>query len=366
MGLVAFLAALVASLAWRDGPASAQTSPAAAGTIIVVNTASDESNSDGDCSLREATRAANSNAAVDGCAAGKARARDAINFSLGRGATITLKRTLPTIKDTAGLTIFGGETAKIVVSGDNKVRVLVVKKDARLTLRSITIANGSAPDDSSDTAGSGAGVANRGGTLRVARSTFSGNEAILRGGAISNIRGAGVVRVINSTFSGNGADTGGGIANAGGTLNVAYSTFSGNNADEVGAGIVNANVRNSTMRLASSIFANSDNKGNVANICFSHPCNAKLIDGGYNISDDKTSQLPAPTSRNNTDPRLDPDGLQNNGGPTQTIALRKVSPAIDFIPKGTNGCGVSVKIDQRGVERPQGMRCDAGAFERRR
>jgi hypothetical protein len=43
------------------------------------------------------------------------------------------------------------------------------------------------------------------------------------------------------------------------------------------------------MRLASSIFANSDNKGNVANLCFSRPCNATLIDGGYNISDDKTS-----------------------------------------------------------------------------
>jgi len=96
----------------------------------------------------------------------------------GPGATIALKRTLPAITDASGLTIFGGETAKIVVSGDNKVRVLVVKKDARLTLRSITIANDSAPEDSSDTTGSGAGVANRGGTLRVVRSTFSGNEAI--------------------------------------------------------------------------------------------------------------------------------------------------------------------------------------------
>jgi CSLREA domain-containing protein len=53
MGLVAFLAAFVALLAWRNGPASAQVSPAAAGTTIVVNTASDESITDGDCSLRE-------------------------------------------------------------------------------------------------------------------------------------------------------------------------------------------------------------------------------------------------------------------------------------------------------------------------
>ncbi|HEY6579953.1 MAG TPA: CSLREA domain-containing protein [Rubrobacter sp.] len=80
MSLVAF----VALLAWRNGPASAQVSPATAGTTIFVNTASDESITDGDCSLREAIRAANSNAAVDACAAGKARACDAINFSLGR------------------------------------------------------------------------------------------------------------------------------------------------------------------------------------------------------------------------------------------------------------------------------------------
>ena len=38
--------------------------------MIVVNTADDEDNSDGDCSLREAVRAANTNAAVDACAAG--------------------------------------------------------------------------------------------------------------------------------------------------------------------------------------------------------------------------------------------------------------------------------------------------------
>jgi len=41
-----------------------------ADTIINVNTTDDELNSDGDCSLREAIRAANSDAAVDACLAG--------------------------------------------------------------------------------------------------------------------------------------------------------------------------------------------------------------------------------------------------------------------------------------------------------
>jgi hypothetical protein len=66
-----------------------------------------------------------------------------------------------------------------------------------------------------------------------------------------------------------------------------------------------------------------------------------------------------------TDPLLDPKGLQNNGGPTQTIKLIKGSPAIDAIPKGTNGCGTEIKTDQRGVKRPQGKGCDIGAFEKK-
>ena len=37
---------------------------------IAVDTTTDELNSDGDCSLREAVQAANTDAAVDGCAAG--------------------------------------------------------------------------------------------------------------------------------------------------------------------------------------------------------------------------------------------------------------------------------------------------------
>jgi hypothetical protein len=50
--------------------------------------------------------------------------------------------------------------------------------------------------------------------------------------------------------------------------------------------------------------------------------------------------------------------LQNNGGPTQTIALLASSPAIDHIPAAN--CPAT---DQRGVSRRPGERCDIGAFE---
>ncbi len=62
-------------------------------------------------------------------------------------------------------------------------------------------------------------------------------------------------------------------------------------------------------------------------------------------------------------PGLDPNGLQNNGGPTQTIAVLPGSPAIgagsDNIP------GVTVpSTDQRGVSRPSDS-IDIGAFQDR-
>ncbi|MFL5798994.1 MAG: choice-of-anchor Q domain-containing protein [Actinomycetota bacterium] len=51
--------------------------------------------------------------------------------------------------------------------------------------------------------------------------------------------------------------------------------------------------------------------------------------------------------------------LANNGGPTQTIALTNTSLARNaFAPP----CPTAT--DQRGVHRPQGTRCDIGAFER--
>jgi len=56
---------------------------------------------------------------------------------------------------------------------------------------------------------------------------------------------------------------------------------------------------------------------------------------------------------------LELGALQDNGGPTQTIALGGGSSALDAVP--SNVCPVAT--DQRGVPRPQGAGCDAGAFE---
>lgn len=104
---------------------------------IVVDTLSDELNGNGNCSLREAITAANTNAPVDACPAGSGAAVDTITFSVS--GTIVLGSVLPAITDAAGLTIDGGGT--VTISGNGAVGVLVVNQCATLNLANITVAN---------------------------------------------------------------------------------------------------------------------------------------------------------------------------------------------------------------------------------
>jgi len=74
---------------------------------------------------------------------------------------------------------------------------------------------------------------------------------------------------------------------------------------------------------------------------------------------------------NSTKLNLDPSGLQDNGGPTQTIALEPNSQAVDFIPFAdctdqSSPTPIALTTDQRGFPRPDPGNpnfCDAGAFE---
>jgi hypothetical protein len=89
--------------------------------------------------------------------------------------------------------------------------------------------------------------------------------------------------------------------------------------------------------------------------------------GGHNLSDDAScADLFTQTGDlNSTSAGLDPAGLKNNGGPTETIALLATSPAVNAIPVSscTDLSGLPTKTDQRGVPRPQGPACDIGAYE---
>jgi hypothetical protein len=145
---------------------------------------------------------------------------------------------------------------------------------------------------------------------------------------------------------------GGGISNGGGTLTINNSTISGNSAlAHDGGGIAG------TVTLQNSIVANNSG-GN---------CESGVVSKGYNLSSDNSCNFSSSGDRNNTDPKLGP--LQNNGGPTQTMALLPGSPAIDAgNPSGcTDGQGHLLKTDQRGMPRPDKedkAGCDMGAYER--
>lgn len=57
-------------------------------------------------------------------------------------------------------------------------------------------------------------------------------------------------------------------------------------------------------------------------------------------------------------------GLQNNSGPTQTIADQLTSPVRHAIPFAGGVCGLSgPATDQRGDTRGAGGLCDIGAYE---
>jgi len=77
-------------------------------------------------------------------------------------------------------------------------------------------------------------------------------------------------------------------------------------------------------------------------------CYGPNSDAGYNLDDGRSCGFTSANhSLSSTDPLLDPAGLQNNGGSTQTIALLPGSPAIDAIPSSVNGCGTTITSDQR-------------------
>ena len=197
--------------------------------------------------------------------------------------------------------------------------------------------------------GLGGGVENFGGTAMLSWNTFDGNTAG-SGGGLSNYAG-GTFQLTNSTVANNQAsDEGGGIYNDG-TMIVTFSTLSNNGAPSGGGLYQDAG----TFTLRNSIIAHTSMGAN---------CNVNITDGGYNIEDKDDCGLSAANhSQSDTDPNLDPSGLQANGGLTKTIALQGTSPAVDAIPPGTNDCGTTVTTDQRGVPRPQDPQCDVGAYE---
>ena len=219
-----------------------------------------------------------------------------------------------------------------------------------------------------------------GGSLTVLDSTLSGNSG-------SGIRSYGPLFVSNSTLSGNSAIFGGGGIDSHGPLTVANSTLVGNSAPYFGGGIYSNSmftITNTTLsgnsasygggiatdlfddspvserKLANTIIAGNfggsgpDVYGRVNSIGHNLVGVIDSSSGWFDTDMTGTSSTPF-------DPLLGP--LQDNGGPTWTMALLADSPAIN---QGNNALAGSRPYDQRGPGYPRilGGTVDIGAFEK--
>jgi hypothetical protein len=268
----------------------------------------------------------------------QAQSGDTITF--GCDGTIMLDQTL----DISITLTIDGSGHTVALDGGHALGDIQVEATSNLTLNALTIQGG-------ENAFGGGGISNEG-RLTLTNSTVANNSAPSDGGGIFN---GGTLTLTNSTVANNSStsDEGGGIFNTD-TLIVINSTVANNSALEGGGGILSHEESLRTTIIGSIIADNSS--GN----CTLH---GAFADGGFNLeSGTDCDFFTANHSLPNTDPKLDPDGLQSNGGPTQTIALQVGSPASDAIPTSSGECPAT---DQRGVTRPDVGEtvCDIGAYE---
>jgi CSLREA domain-containing protein len=319
---------------------------ASANTIKVTTTADESNLANGQCSLREAIRASNADAAAPPSGCSTAAGNDVIDVPAG-----TYKLTIPGIGEDFGATgdldvtefatITHSGVKPAIVDGGGLDRVFHTSSTGQTRIIGITITGGSSAQN-------GGGIFNDG-ALAIDRVTFTGNTGQFGGGLASS---SAPLTVTNSTFSGNTATTSGGglsAAGAGNATTVLNSTITGNQAATDGGGVLGGV---GTTSLQNTIVAgNTDGNGSAPD-CLQQ---AGFFQSSGNVLIGNLTGcalVAGPNDLPGADPKLGP--LAFNGGPTQTHALNKGSAAIN---RGS-GC---IAFDQRGALRKT---CDIGAYER--
>ncbi len=283
-----------------------------------------------------------------------------VTFNCGAApVTITLTSTETIITNT---TIDGG--GLITIEFPSRL-VFDVTGSANFTVQNLTISH------------SNVGIGNDGtGTVTANNCTFSGNH--VWGIVNANYPGnTSTVTATNCTFADNNtgignnyfgqvtatnctfADNFAGILNTVGTVTATNCTFSGNSV----VGISNLNPTppgGATITVTNCILDSTTSN-----------CFGPITDGGHNIDSGGTCGFTGTgcisigSSFCNTNPNLDPAGLANNGGPTQTIALQAGSPAINTGNETVCAAPPVNNLDQRGFIRPgfDATNCSIGAYE---
>ncbi len=248
--------------------------------------------------------------------------------------TLTLTSTLTIASNVA---IDGSSAPGLILSGGGTTGVINIAAGANVTLANLSVEDGNTSN--------GGGVLNNG-TLTLSGVTVANNTATGNGGGIEN---DGTLRLIDSTVANNTAGSasgvGGGIDNDG-SLSVLDSTIAYNSA-YAGGGVL---MRGGTMSALNSIFADD--------MASAYPdLRVNMTSLGHNLIENTSGVIGASsTDLTGVDPVL--GTLQNNGGPTPTLALLAGSPAIDA-GDPTN----APSTDQRGLARVAGAAIDIGAFE---
>ncbi|MEM6446537.1 MAG: choice-of-anchor Q domain-containing protein [Cyanobacteria bacterium P01_D01_bin.123] len=367
----------IASSEISETPVGSQASDS-----LVVNTLVDENDGieDGEISLREALAAISEGGTIT------------FDSSLQNqtivlaGSELQVERSLTIAGDTRNVTIDANLQSRVFNIDDGDAGVLSQVGIDGLTLtrglvsvfdevdasgggirnaESLALSRSSVFNNNASSAG---GIANlRGASLTLVSSTLSGNSSTFSGGGINNL---GSLEIVNSTLSGNSSSTaGGGISAASNTVTeIRNSTLVGNTAN-AGGGI--QSFAGSSVIVSSSLISGNTATSNGNEIYNSGSLTANSQNlfghGGQSNAQAFVGFSPEVSDINATSDGIDnaltdilDTNLAANGGPTQTHALVRDSPAID-----TGNNDENLNTDQRGegFVRVDGVQADIGAFE---
>jgi predicted outer membrane repeat protein len=320
--------------------------------------------------------------------------RISVNSAIQLNKAVTIRGPLP--------------PAEIVLDANGNNQVFTVSPAANVTLQQLTIRGGF---------GTGAGAIQNDGRLVVERSILEENRTLAggsgRGGAIRNsgtliardtlfraniafnggaiaADGPGGTLIERCTFQGNQTDGNSGAAIAGALVTVVNSTFAGNlatGADRVGGAIGLFSDSPTANEIAFSTFVDNQATGSGGAIFLGTgvvltlrgviatgnvaPVGPDLqmegtVSGDHNVIGSANGAVLVDGANGNiVGTPITIEAIRNNGGPTPTRLPAAGSPSIDLVPvaRCLDRDETPLTEDQRGVARPAGGACDAGAVE---
>lgn len=255
----------------------------------------------------------------------------------------------------------GGTT--IDASGGGNNGILTIPAGRTVTLVNLTLVGGHNAN--------GGAISNKG-NLSIDESTIAGNTATFCGGAISS---SGSLEITATTITGNSAQCGGAIKVDSGSLTVTNSTLSENRAivsATAQAGAIWAGFASTITTIINSTITGNSSLWRAGGIVASDLRLLNTIVAGNaapsdpDIWNSKTTNASSivgvPTGLDLAD-ILDPAGLADNGGPTETIALADSADNPALGAGNATICGAEPVngLDQRGL--PRTSPCDIGSYE---